>query len=768
MELYRFQSAVSSSIATKFKEYMENPLFRTRDEIVPFFYNLSAITGAGKTLILADTIAQIRIQLSIEPIVLWISKGKVVVSQTYNNLSTGKYSSFIPGFEVMPLLDCKQDNIESDDNALLLVATVGKFNQRNMDKGDRMVYRVNLDNADLSLWDMITKRQTSHGMRRSLFIVYDEGHNLSDQQTELLLKLNPDAILSASATMRIPDALYRRVVQRIIDDKGWDIEDFSITVKSSDVVKSGLIKKHIAFGGYVSPMEIAIDELVSDYKSLCTYIQDNSISFMPKAIYVSNTNIVAETGDKDNHLLPFDERKSSPIRIWKHLVENNNIDPDDIAVYCDLKVDPKFPVPDNFHLFSGGENDYDRFISESYHHIIFNLSLQEGWDDPLCYFAYIDKDMGSKDQVTQILGRVLRQPDAQHFPYSDLNTAHVYVRTDSKNVIEEVIEEIQNKLIAETPEVTLTIYKGKNSEKGNSRVFPRKLAKLPLTTIDAQNALAPINTIINGIPDFRDDSINTVGSGGRIRVLQNIGHSGKPKNEWIETQHTNRITARWLFKRELQRYFTKVANLCDTEAGLFDAMIEYSSKAAEIIKDKAEDVVDAYIEHSIIIQDAANTFVVSDIYVDPQNYHSFTNSLHERYSDFNQFELEFALELDKSKKTWFRNPKQGCFSIPLLDKGDTNSFNPDFIVWANRKIIAIDTKGDHLIRGDAARKLFSLVKYGNGPDLIIRLVTKGEWSNDIKKIGSTGYTVWEMKNGRIVGHHVHSLKDCVLYCIATS
>lgn len=100
IDIYPFQSKVSSSIANKFKEYMENPLLRTRDEIVPFFYNLSAITGAGKTLILADTITQMRMQLSVEPIVLWISKGRVVVSQTYNNLSTGKYSSFIPDFKL--------------------------------------------------------------------------------------------------------------------------------------------------------------------------------------------------------------------------------------------------------------------------------------------------------------------------------------------------------------------------------------------------------------------------------------------------------------------------------------------------------------------------------------------------------------------------------------------------------------------------------------------------------------------------------------------
>ena len=766
MDLCKFQSNASTQIANRFKEYMANPLFRTRDEIIPFFQNLSAITGAGKTLILADTISQIRIQLSVEPIVLWISKGKVVVSQTYTNLSTGKYSEFIPKFKVLPLLDCSQEEVENEDNALLLVATVGKFNQKDMDKGDRMVYKVNLDNADVSLWDLLKERQFQNGIKRSFIIIYDEGHNLSDQQTELLLKLQPDAIISASATIRIPEILNRKVIQRIMDDKEWTVQDFITTVRSKDVVKRGLIKKHISLGGYVTPMEDAVDELIYDYNKLKSYNIENDIGFSPKAIYVSNTNIIAETGDRDNIYVPFDQRQSRPIKIWKHLVDNNGIDPDDIAVYCNLKFDSKFPQPLDFHLFSGGENDYEQFISEDYHHIIFNLSLQEGWDDPFCYFAYIDKDMGSKDQVTQVVGRVLRQPNSQHYTFEDLNTANFYIRTDEKQVFDEVIEEIRKKVAADTPEVNLIVYKGKSTEKNNYKVQPKRRMKLPLTTIDAEKALVPINKIVNKIPNFCNDiDNNTIGIGNRIKIQQNIGTGKTSKAQWIETNHTNRITARWLFKRELQKYFPKVANLCDTENMIFDAMVEFNSKAAEIIREKAIEVVEVYIEHSVIIQDSANTFSVPEIFINPEECHVFTNALHEKYSDFNQFELDFALELDKTKKTWFRNPKQGCFKIPLLDKGDTNNFNPDFIVWAGKNIIAIDTKGDHLIVGDAARKLFTIEKYGNGPDLLIKLVTEGEWTNDIKKIGKIGYTTWSYKNGKITSHYVTSLKECVAECI---
>jgi type III restriction enzyme len=40
--------------------------------------------------------------------------------------------------------------------------------------------------------------------------------------------------------------------------------------------------------------------------------------------------------------------------------------------------------------------------------------------------------MGSNVQVEQVIGRVLRQPCAQHFPDQDLNTAVFFVRMDNR------------------------------------------------------------------------------------------------------------------------------------------------------------------------------------------------------------------------------------------------------------------------------------------------------------------------------------------------
>ena len=210
MELFPFQIEASSLIAERFQTYAQEPLFITRNKPVPFYQNLSAITGSGKTVILADAIEQMRSRLPVEPIVLWLSKGRVVVWQTLNNLSTGKYAGLLGGYQVKPLLECKALDVEDSTQGLLLVATVGRFNQKDKEQGDRRIFRVALDVADQPLWELLKSRKDSQGRKRPFIVVYDEGHNLSDQQTKLLLELGPDALVVASATLRVPEALSKQ------------------------------------------------------------------------------------------------------------------------------------------------------------------------------------------------------------------------------------------------------------------------------------------------------------------------------------------------------------------------------------------------------------------------------------------------------------------------------------------------------------------------------------------------------------------------------
>ena len=373
--------------------------------------------------------------------------------------------------------------------------------------------------------------------------------------------------------------------------------------------------------------------------------------------------------------------------------------------------------------------------------------------------------MGSKDQITQIIGRVLRQPQAQHYPDPSLNTAHFYIRTDEKKVFEEVLQEVRNKIAAETPEITLTVFVGKKGASSKLELSPKKRMELPEVSIDSSNAIQPIKKILKLVQDYRKDDVNTVGKGGRIQVLQTIGKNGKDHEEWVEVEHSNKVTARWIFSREVQKTYAKALNLCDIEDSKFDALIEYNSLAAEHIREAANKVVSAYIDHSVIIQNFANPVEVPGVSVDPSNVANFKNALHGGYSDLNTLEMEFADALDKSKKLWFRNASRGLFEVPLLARGESKNFNPDFIVWADKEVIAIDTKGDHLIVEDSGRKLFHVHKIGKGTSLVIKLVTRGKWDEKVQKVNNDGFTVWVLKNGKPHPHYTANVNDAVQICM---
>src|SRR4051794_22044775 len=92
IELMEFQQAASDTIADRFLEYSSDPVqFGSKKSLhtVPFYQQLSSITASGKTVILADAVAAMRAGLPVAPVILWLSKGKVVVEQTFANLSAG-------------------------------------------------------------------------------------------------------------------------------------------------------------------------------------------------------------------------------------------------------------------------------------------------------------------------------------------------------------------------------------------------------------------------------------------------------------------------------------------------------------------------------------------------------------------------------------------------------------------------------------------------------------------------------------------------------
>lgn len=111
IQLLEFQQIAANTIAERFAGLLSDPdaPTMTRQWDTFFYQALSALTGSGKTPILADTVSQMRAHLSSEPLVLWVSKNRVVVDQTLTNFQAGgKYENLVEGFIAARLSELRE------------------------------------------------------------------------------------------------------------------------------------------------------------------------------------------------------------------------------------------------------------------------------------------------------------------------------------------------------------------------------------------------------------------------------------------------------------------------------------------------------------------------------------------------------------------------------------------------------------------------------------------------------------------------------------
>ena len=767
IHLFDFQRAAAAQIAGRFFDYWSDPPITGSAKKVtriPFYQALSSITASGKTVILAEAVAEILPILPVPPIVLWLSKGKVVVRQSYANLQDGgKYRHLLGDFVIRLLAEYDASEVKDESHPLMYFATVGTFNQKSKEKSALLLFQSDLDNKEEATWEALKQRETEGGIRRPLLIVYDEGHNLTDQQTDLLMELEPDAFLVASATMKLSPALAK--VLQDLKARDWSDEQLTTYVSSRDVVEAGLIKRDVIMGGYAAAMERTIDDLLEDMTSARAAAKAHGLAVKPKAIYVSKTNIKeGNSFQRDNPKRPFRQREAPPIRIWRYLVEEKKVDPSNIAVYCSLDFDKSYPPPTEFVLFKGGDADYEKFVDGDYRHVIFNMTLQEGWDDPGCYFAYIDKSMGSNIQVEQIIGRVMRQPEAQHYVSDILNTAHFYVRVDTKGVFADIVKSVRQRLALEKLDVQFASYEGRRNKP--VELAPRKRKEVPHIYLDPSEAVTPIQQKISDMNDYRGDTVNVRGEGALAQVQQRVGEPTNAELKWVTYDHNNAVSARWVFQLAVSRVFPRALEVTPSDNPKFDARIELNSNAYKHIQRTAEEVVAAYLEYVTLKQGNRNPFVVGPQMCDPTKMVKYKNALHEGYSGLNNTELKFAGALDKTKHLWCRNASRSGFGIPLLSPGQSKYFYPDFLVWKGSDVVAIDTTGGHLLLEKTNRKLL-YIESPNGKRIHVRLVAEGQWDENVSRVGKDGWTGFTLTATRQIRTiHCATAEEAVKVCLS--
>jgi type III restriction enzyme len=782
IELKTFQGDAARLISDRYALYDRFRPMRPGGRPRPFFQALSALTGSGKTPILAQAVTLLRAYYAIEPIVLWMSKARSVVGQTLTNFSPGgKYHSLLDGFHIEAIQDLEPSMIADGGVPLVLLTTTGVFNNKDQVAGHLKIYKTDQDLfGETSPWDRLKERKTTSGHRRPLIIVYDEGHNLSKQQSEILAELDCDAYLLASATMTLPELFQKTVVQHVLT---WveELQDaaslasvkavaedgtpspalfITTTIPTEKIVNAQLVKQAIHFDGTTAPMERCIDDLCERIAMLGSESRRIGLTVAPKVIYVCKTN-VNDDGSKDDPKAPFNLRQAPPIRIWRYLVERKLIPPGKVAIYADLDF-AKGAKPDDLNLFSRGESDFDDFTSGNYSHIIFNQGLQEGWDDPACYCAYVDKSMGSPIQVEQLIGRVLRQYGAEHYESDSLNSAHFFLRVDKEAVFDDTIAKVQKKLSADGAPIEVTSTFG--ADGATAELLHPRFSDITLCEVhvDSSESRIVVAEELAKYPNYAEGDPSTSGQARTAtRVIEITRPSDAGRTEWTSAGGTNPVRLRWLLTTAIRERSSRVLALTDLSDSKFDARVQINSPAAALVNDVAERLVQIHFQHSTLVYESNSPFSFGPVRVTKRPA-TFVHSLYQRYSGLNRFELEFAEALDKVGVRWHRNPNAGGYSIPLLTPGDAGSFRPDFVAWMGKKIFCMDTKGKHLLSEAVARKLFDIVDPDTDRTVLhVRLVSRGKQEALGAKATGGGFTVWKLRTGTASPIHVPTIERAI-------
>lgn len=737
LELLDFQQTASSRLLDGALNYYASGPDKLGGRIVPYVAQLKAVTGAGKTPILANVIGRLN-----PSIILWTTKYGSVVDQTVANLrSGGKYHHLLGGghieiikFTEIPSTAEWTHILERKDGLTILVSTVAAWNSS--EKDERLnVHRVNTDWGEKSRWDQLKQER-----KRSLWVVYDEAHNTTTEQVELLDDLDPAGFFVASAS-----PLKGKLQLYLTHLPEEARKDRFVPVKTRDVAEAQLLKSTISLADYESSPEEMIRDVAKRRDQLEKKLKKLGVQLAPKAIYVVETSGISVKGA--------DPR---PIAIWKTLVNSCKVPPQAIAICTNTKDLP----PDAVRAETIDD------LSDEYLHIIFNKKLQEGWDDPSVYVCYLDGKTESVTRIQQVLGRALRQPNAKHFTDEDLNTSFFFF-----NCPNELLESITDRLKEE-----LRIYKDDDSEEFEPFTIKKErlaLPKIPLKPKWVDKLRVPNlqlelpkddrlrKLVVKRTYDFSEEERSASGRAVVNIVSVKTGEVSQASRNLLEDM---RVRCGAYLQEQIRIRSKNCIN--GMHPGIFsnqklDKGACYKSKALEHYHDVALEVVreyEAHVQLTKFSDKSEQEYTVDSFQPSGEVSRPFNNAGHPAYdsTSFRPDELEFAKALDKFPKyVWVRNKDRLDYGIPLCIKsGSSSTFYPDFLWWVKKSVWAIDPTGQFILEEKIRTKLLAVPL-----PLRIALVTRGKLDQNYKQVSDGGWTLTRLRSGNSSPETFDSLQE---------
>jgi type III restriction enzyme len=721
---------------------------------IPFIGHLKAVTGAGKTPILAKVVGELS-----NALVLWTSVSAAVVDQTYRNLR-GRYRPLLPpGTQILRERPSKSEwesLIQADSGVTIWVTTVGSWNEAEAaESGGMETARLNMHRpqpdwgGEKSPWE-----QLRTVLKRPVWVVYDESHNQTPAQLDQLVGLKPVGFLLASATPPSSDR-FEQFIKATASDAAMKriAEKARLRIDTRDVVAAQLLKEAIEVENFDADPDALLEATVVRHKDLRRRAKKEGAAVNPKVVY-----IVEASNPRKGELI------SRPVSIWEYL-RTKKIPADEIAIYTQTKV-----VPDEAERVSSLSD-----LKAHHRHIICNRALQEGWDDPEAYVEYFDDESNSYTRIAQIIGRALRQPGAHHFSDEALNTAYLFVRVPNKT-FEEIIAGLKREL---------ALYATDEDDPYGSSPIRIKTKREALPDIPVKRGLAKKLVLPNyqlGEADLGDEVKKIVSQATKpwdeaeliapgTRVMKRISLAGEDDDTRYQSiaAAARRPNGEFL-RRRIQAGNRHCAHLLEPKTftgPAYEQRASSGSLAQKVLAERAAAVIDQF-ERSVqlVLNEikAEETWRVPPHQPSSEAMVAFRNAAHSRYgaTSFNGDERSFAEVLDSLNiGVWARNSSRGSgYGIELPVKvGTSNTFYPDFLWWIDGTCYAIDPTGAYILNEKVRGKLLAIPK----PKIV--LVTRGRVSKEFSSLdaGDEGWTIVRHLPGRSpTPEYFSSLREALL------
>jgi len=685
-------------------------------EKVPYIC-IKVPTGGGKTLIATHAVDCIyRLYLTHKGkagAVIWFTPSDAIRSQTLKSLKNrdhpyresldAAFGNYVKVFDSEEALRITKNDL--DNYLCVLVETLQAFRRENTESLRN--YRANgqlithFENVNAKFFDILERYEDSAKPVESLtnvikmnepLIVIDEGHNVKTALSyDMLRELNPSFIIEYTATP-------------------LEGSNVLISIGADKLKAEHMVKIPIYVAPYLNSWKIALDAAIdkrNELEEIAKIEQQETGEYIRPIMLIQ-----AQNRSKYYDTITIDAVKD-------FLLTDKSVPKHHVAIR-----DSEHHETDNIDLF-------DPACGIRY--IITVKALGEGWD---CPFASVLASVAHKRStldVAQVLGRILRLPNAKEKTRNELNVSYVFTSSsDTEKTLRSVVTALQGYGYDEYA-LRRAGVKGKPEKTYFDKVVDDKDVVIPLLALKQEDgSYKPLTyrpDLVRGFPlvgeayktDIDVDEMITkiyevdvhVKEGvtrveatkvKEIPAKAELSRGPDPKEDLIEDV-SGTIQFPNISVKDITKYVARIVDLLlETEKVTLEQLFYHRYKLALTIKNKIQELLDSYTQARFETVRNEKKLGTCPGFTPPPTVEIFLHEdteygkhLYEKAYLMNSEERIVASKIDSLDNIhwWLRNIERGGFYLQGYKKG---RFFPDFIVKTKRNhYCVIEYKGEYLL-----------------------------------------------------------------------